>query len=46
MSKMLFPENHDIFHLDNNKIYVMCCEIWYQSVFGVCMVVQTHANAC
>ena len=25
---------------------VMRRAIWYQSLFGVCMIVQTHANAC
>ena len=27
------------------SIYAIRCAIWYQSLFGVCMVVQTHANA-
>ena len=25
---------------------VVRCAIWYQSLFGVCMVVRTHANVC
>ena len=25
--------------------YVMCCAIWYQSLFGICMIVSTHSNA-
>ena len=29
-----------------NTIYAMHCAIWYQSLFGVCMVVGTHANTC
>ena len=24
----------------------MCCVIWYQSLFGICMVIRTHTNAC
>ena len=27
-------------------LHVMRCAIWYQSPFGVCMIIQTHANAC
>ena len=26
--------------------YVMCCSIWYQSLFAICIVVRTHTNAC
>ena len=26
--------------------YVMRFAIWYQSLFGICLVVRTHANAC
>ena len=28
----------------SGKTYVMRCAIWYQSLFGVCMIVRTHAN--
>ena len=27
------------------QIYVMRCVIWYQSTFGICMIVQMYANA-
>ena len=26
--------------------YVMHCTIWYQSLFGICMIVETNSNAC
>ena len=29
-----------------NCLNVMRCAIWYQALFGVCMVVRTHADAC
>ena len=29
-----------------NTLYVMRCAIWYQSLFGACMIVQTRTNAC
>ena len=31
--------------IDVTLKYVMLCAIWYQSLFGVCMVVRAHANA-
>ena len=24
----------------------MCCASWYQSLFGVCLILRTHANPC
>ena len=30
---------------ENLGTYVMRCAIWYQSLFGVCMVVRMHTNA-
>ena len=34
-------------HYAEAAVYsVVRCAIWYQSLFGVCMVVRTHANVC
>ena len=30
----------------SKQAYVMHCAIWYQSLFGACMFVWMHANAC
>ena len=30
----------------SKRLYVMRCAIWYQSLFGVCMIVRAHVNAC
>ena len=34
-------------HYAEAAVYsVVRCAIWYQSLFGVCMVVRTYANVC
>ena len=33
-------------NLEQMDTYVMRCVIWYQSLFGIFMIVRTHTNAC
>ena len=33
-------------HINHTNEYVMHCMICYQALFGICMIVQMHMNAC